>query len=1574
MVESFFQSRNSNGSLGGLTDVASASSTTTVNYTNGSCLTPQTAQAVVGYEPSTSVKMASLPGSAVRPDLLSDNSSDQPASNASIQPSVNLFDNLKTIILRAGILPAEKQADITPVNIGTLPPGGSVTIKFRVTINSPLVPANTGQVSNQGTVTSSLGSQLTDDPAKPGAADPTVTLIPHPDLTADMTNSVSGSTSYPTGWIWDIRVSNEGTKQVSFADGQTILSDQLPSDGLTYGTVTTGTASGVTGSMACAVSGADLTCTANGAVSIAQAGHFTVSIPVTPTAAGSYFNPRSAEGCRVDPSDHVVELSEANNDCADIITVNQPPSITSADHASFTLNTSGSFTITTSEGYPTDTTISLSGSLPDGVSFADNSDGTATISGTATDSGTFSVDLTASNGITPDATQTFVLTVNAPPAFTSAGSTYFLQGTAGTFTFTASGYPAPTISLESATPALPSGVTFNGATGVLSGTAGTGSEGVYTLSMRAANGVSPDATQSFTLTIGSAPTISSADHSAFTAGTADQFDITTTGLPVPAITQTGSLPSGITFTDHGDGTAQLSGTAASGAGGQYPLTFEANNGILPNASQNFTLTVNQTPAFTSSDHSTLEVGAYGSITFTASGYPDPDITIEAGSSTLPSGITYNATTHELSGTPAVGTQGVYTLYLKAANTIGTDALQTFTFTVNEAPVFTSADVLSIETGQTQDFSITTSGRPIPAITRSGSLPTGVSFTDNGDGSATLHCAPVDGAGGQYPLTFTANNGLLPNATQNFTLTVNEAPEFTSADHTAMQVGAYATFSVTTNGYPTASITLDTGAASLPAGISFNPTAHTLEGTPDTGANGVYTLSFRASNMIGSDATQTFTLTVNEAPAITSSAPADATVGSQYDFTFTTSGYPTPTLSISGSLPNGISFTDGGTGTANLHGTPANGSGGIYPITVTASNGVLPNSVVNINLIVNEAPEFTSASSTDFVVGTASTFTFTVDGYPTSTIHYTSTPALPASLSMVGGILRGTPVSGDAGEYHLTVRADNGTAPDAEQSFTLRIGQEAGITSPNQVRFIAGRANTFTIESTGTPTPAISFTGGLPSTITLVDNGDGTATLSGSPLIGEAGLYPLTLTASNGVGADETQNFTLIIEAPAAVYIIRTYADTGDDVLSEDEHTRVGIQTIDVYFNKRMDTSSVLDEQNITLVMNGAVPITISSATYDSGLRRVRLYPDVTDVLLPGDYVLTVKSGLLDENGFSMGADFVRTFHVDTTAPALSTPTGVSLPDGTVIVDGATLNDAVNTIDVTFTEDVKNPAGDTQSEDVTNPLNYMLVRPGLNGSFDTTQCDPGLAGDDIELPVGPVTYSNGGGSGPFRATVTVGSGSPLENGTYRLFVCGTTSISDLAGNHLNDGVDETRTFTVLRTSVIRNNPATGFAPGLVTVLPDQTVAKAYLPQSGLWIEIPTLDVQTTVTGVPIDGSQWNLTWLGGQIGWLEGTAAPTWAGNTVLTAHAYTADGLPGPFARLKDLKYGEQIILHADGQKYIYEVKSRDLVLATDTTLLTQHEEMDWLTLITCQTYDARTQTYLYRTAVRAVLVKVEAE
>jgi LPXTG-site transpeptidase (sortase) family protein len=286
--------------------------------------------------------------------------------------------------------------------------------------------------------------------------------------------------------------------------------------------------------------------------------------------------------------------------------------------------------------------------------------------------------------------------------------------------------------------------------------------------------------------------------------------------------------------------------------------------------------------------------------------------------------------------------------------------------------------------------------------------------------------------------------------------------------------------------------------------------------------------------------------------------------------------------------------------------------------------------------------------------------------------------------------------------------------------------------------------------------------------------------------------------------------------------------------------------------------------------------------------------------------------------------------------------------------------------VTFNENVNNAGGGADPDDAANPANYRVIKKGANGLVDTGSCADPLAGDDTQIKASGVVYT------PNTAVITFASSLPV--GKYRLSVCGTTSIVDLAGNPLNGGVDYTFDFEVLSESGSGNStlPRTGFAPNMVTFLPSQPAELAYTKMSDLWLEIPSQKVKANIVGVPQSDNAWDVKWLGQDAGWLNGTAFPSWEGNSVITAHVMGADGLPGPFAKLKDLNYGEQVIVHLLGQQYVFEVRNTRLVRPETTAFAFEHlEDHSYLTLITCAGYNEEGNSYSFRRVVRAVLVDV---
>ncbi|MEK6222809.1 MAG: sortase, partial [Chloroflexota bacterium] len=294
-----------------------------------------------------------------------------------------------------------------------------------------------------------------------------------------------------------------------------------------------------------------------------------------------------------------------------------------------------------------------------------------------------------------------------------------------------------------------------------------------------------------------------------------------------------------------------------------------------------------------------------------------------------------------------------------------------------------------------------------------------------------------------------------------------------------------------------------------------------------------------------------------------------------------------------------------------------------------------------------------------------------------------------------------------------------------------------------------------------------------------------------------------------------------------------------------------------------------------------------------------------------------------------------------------------------------IQEDVTEIDVTYNHEVLH---DGSLDAANNKANYLLVEWGANSSFDTKSCEVGWQSDDTNITINSVSFD----AGSQTATLAVNNGVPLPGGEYRLFVCGTTSVTDLMTAKLNNGESDTIVdFTILAEEDLPIKlPATGFAPGQITQLPSQPAELAYTAVD-IVLEIPSLGVSMPVVGVPLDNGEWNTSWLGDAAGWLSGTSFPTWAGNTVLTGHVWNSFNNPGPFNKLKDLQHGDQFLIHAFGSVYTYEVRDSQQVYASDLSVL-KHSDYDTVTLLTCESYSLWSGAYRYRRAVSAALVSVE--
>jgi hypothetical protein len=535
--------------------------------------------------------------------------------------------------------------------------------------------------------------------------------------------------------------------------------------------------------------------------------------------------------------------------------------------------------------------------------------------------------------------------VVGPPVFNSAATTTFAEND-GSYNVSATGYGPVSLSMSGAPAWLSltdqgtgSGTGSQTDTAVLSGIPpfGTAANSPFIFTITATDGNGNTTNQTFTLVVNpSAPAFTSAPGTQFFENAPGSFLVTADGDVPVTFSETGALPSGVTF--QSDGT--LAGTPAFGtaAGSPYNLNITATDGNGNTSTQAFALAVGTAagPAFTSGNSTTFTENSAGSFSVSAQG-DGPVSLSESGA--LPSGVMFvdqgtgsgsgsQTDTGLLEGTPAFETAGTYDISLTATDGNGNSTTVGFTLTVLDGnPVITSANSTSFTENSAGSFSVTANGDAPLTFSTSDPLPTGVTLQSNG----TLSGTPAFTTAGTYPLTITVTDGNSNTGTQAFTLTVNSGdPVFTSATTTTFSEGVAGSFNVTANGDPPLSFT-ETGA--LPTGVTL-ATSGTLSGTPIK-PGGTFPITITATDPHGDTSTQGFVLYVIAPGAlhiITTSLPGGSD-GVNYSARLQAGGGTTPyhwsLVAGQGALPHGLHLSKA---SGKIHGKPT-AHAGTYTFTV-----------------------------------------------------------------------------------------------------------------------------------------------------------------------------------------------------------------------------------------------------------------------------------------------------------------------------------------------------------------------------------------------------------------------------------------------------------------------------------------------------------------------------------------------------------------------------------------------------------------------------------------------------------------
>ena len=490
-------------------------------------------------------------------------------------------------------------------------------------------------------------------------------------------------------------------------------------------------------------------------------------------------------------------------------------------------------------------TLALGGGTSNSVSVGALSGGAGTLSVVGN-----TVSYTASSSVYA-ASQTFTYQAVGPCA-TSA---------AGTITLNVAAPPVPTItSLLTATgnggnafsyqitaanaptgfnaTGLPTGLSVNPLTGLISGT--PTQTGMFPVTLSASNGTGTGPTASLMLTINLlAPVITSSLAVGATNGSPFSYQITASNLPA-SFNATG-LPTGLMIDTV---TGLITGSPTVLMGGPVNVMISATNATNTDTKTLVITVVLNPPTVTSPNTASGTAGVPFSYQITASGFPTG-----FNATGLPGGLTVNTMTGLISGTPSAAFAGPITV--TASNGAGPNNLVVTLTIVLLAPTVTSA--ATANGTQLAAFSYQITANNLPASYGATGLPAGLSVN-----TMTGLISGTPGTGGTFNIMVSATNAT-GTGSKAVAITISNIPPPSTSN---LNVGV--TFGTAT--------TIDLGAAAGGSVTSAAITSQPLRGTvtlngliatytPNAGYFGPDNFSFTATGIGGTSLPATVNLQV-----------------------------------------------------------------------------------------------------------------------------------------------------------------------------------------------------------------------------------------------------------------------------------------------------------------------------------------------------------------------------------------------------------------------------------------------------------------------------------------------------------------------------------------------------------------------------------------------------------------------------------------------------------------------------------------------------------------------------------------